>query len=112
MPVGEYIAGQPQPQRAILQSAFDYVRQFPDAEIEGANVGLFVKLRRSFIELRPKSKWVVLSFILPVRIDHPRIRRSVAWGQNFGHYVQLNTPADFDDTVRQWLQLSYEHHAG
>jgi len=111
MPVAGYVAAQPDHLRPIFEAALAYLAQFPGLDIEAASVGLLVKRRRKFVELRPRRKWVVLSFILPDVVDNPRVRRTVPVGRSAAHYVQLNSAADFDDDVRDWIAQSCDHHA-
>jgi hypothetical protein len=53
--------------------------------------------------LRPKVKWVAMSFPLPYVIDHPRIARKMQAGATCYHVVNLVDPDDVDDQVEAWL---------
>lgn len=78
--------------------------------VEPVSVGIFIKSSRSFIELRPKTKWVAMSFPLPHPLDHPRIaRRMKSGGEKTYFVVNLREPTDVDDIVKGWLTESYAY---
>ena len=41
--------------------------------VEPVNVGIFFKGKRNFVELRPKTRWLDLTFGLNRVFEHPRI---------------------------------------
>ena len=43
-------------------------------------MGIFLKCEQSFVELRPKQRWVALSFPFSRVIDHARIARTMRSG--------------------------------
>ena len=76
--------------------------------LEPVSVGLFFKRSRTFVELRPMTRWVVLSFILSRSVDDARItRRITISGHRTYHQTKLHSPADVDDQVRDWLTDAY-----
>jgi hypothetical protein len=71
-------------------------------------VGIFFKSNGTLVELRPKTKWVTMSFPLSRRLTHPRIvRKPIASGRKIYHFVNLTSAADVDDEVRGWLTESF-----
>ena len=77
--------------------------------VEQVSVGIFIKSNGSFVELRPLTKWVALSFPLGRRVSDARFARKpvVAGRKNF-HFVGLRSPADVDDQVKEWLTESFD----
>jgi hypothetical protein len=76
--------------------------------VEPVSVGIFIKKSGTFVELRPMSRWVALSFMVPRRLQHPKItRRPIATGGLTYHVVNLRGPEDVDDQVKAWLTESY-----
>ena len=84
-----------------------YDQQF-FAKFEPVSVGVLVKARRTFVELRPMARWEAVWFVLPRRLEHPRIARVLrASAQLTSHAVNARTPDDIDAQVREWLSEAY-----
>jgi hypothetical protein len=97
-------------ERPIFEAVMAFLDELGPVHVEPVFVGIFIKSSRSFIELRPRKKWVALSFSLPYRIDDPRIaRRIVGSGDRTYHVVNLRRPEDLDDPVKAWLAESYAY---
>ena len=72
-------------------------------------VGIFLKRNGGFVELRPLTRWVALSFPLDRRPDDPRIARvPVRSGSRWYHVVNLRDAVDVDDQVRDWLSQAWD----
>lgn len=77
--------------------------------VEPVSVGIFIKSNGSFVELRPKTKWVSLSFPLARRLQSPRIsRKPIVSGHKIFHFVNLTTPREVDQELRGWLTESFD----
>jgi hypothetical protein len=108
MTLEDYFATGPERERPIFDAVMEHLESVGEVHVEPVSVGIFLKRSRSFAELRPMTKWVALSFTLPVRLDDPRIARRVAVSANRTWYVvNLREPADVDDQVRSWLTEAY-----
>lgn len=109
MTVDEYFQTGPAHERPIFNAVMAFVTTLGPIHIEPVSVGIFIKKDGTWIELRPKTKWVALSFPFPRTIDHPQIARKPIDAGNFVyHVVNLREPADVNDTVRAWLTESYD----
>jgi hypothetical protein len=75
--------------------------------VEAVGVGVFWKKSRTFVELRGRRKWMVLSFMLDRREEHPRIRQVVGAGGRWSHFVRVDGPEEVDDELRSWLTASF-----
>ena len=110
MTLDEYFSTGPERERPIFEAVLAYLETLGPIHVEPVSVGIFLKSTGSFVELRPMTKWVAMSFPLPYRLDHPRIARKMAGGRNSPktyHVVNLREPDDVDDTVKAWLAESY-----
>ncbi len=110
MSVGDYFAGRPLEHRAICDEVVRVLDEVGQIQVEAVSVGILMKRRGTFAELRPRYDHLALSFILRRRLDHPRITRRTSMGRGSGrtsHAVPLRTVADIDDEVRAWLAESY-----
>ena len=108
MTLEEYFSTGPERERPIFEAVRDHLESLGDVRIEAVSVGIFFKRSVTFVELRPKDRWVALSFGLSHPIDHPRIaRRMTGSGRRTYFVVNLRGPEDVDDTVRGWLTESY-----
>lgn len=76
--------------------------------IEPVSVGIFIKKSGSFVELRPMTRWVAMSFPMQRRITSDRIaRQPIDTGSRIYHVVNLRSPADLTEEVKAWLAESY-----
>jgi Domain of unknown function (DUF5655) len=112
MTLDEYFSTGPERERPIFEAVLAYLETLGPIHVEPVSVGIFLKSTGTFVELRPMTKWVAMSFPLPYRLDHPRVARRMASGRNSPktyHVVNLRDPADLDDTVKTWLAESYAY---
>ena len=100
----EYLERQPPKWHPVYRAVLAIFDEIGDLIVEPVDVGILVKRRGTFCELRPKKKAVELSFKLARTVDHPRIRRTVAASvHRRAHFVWLTTPDDVDDQIREWI---------
>jgi hypothetical protein len=114
MTLDEYFSTGPARERPIFDVVHAYLETLGPIHVEPVSVGIFLKPEGSgsFVELRPMTKWVAMSFPLPYRLDHERIARRMQSGRGGAktyHVVNLREPADLDDTVRAWLAESFDY---
>jgi hypothetical protein len=107
MSVDAYFAQRPLVQRAIYEAVAEHMLALGPMEVEAVGVGIFFKKARTFVELRGRQKWMVLSFMLDHPVEHPRITQAIGSGGRYFHLTRLNGPADVDDVLRSWLTASY-----
>lgn len=51
---------------------------------------------------------VVLSIVLPRRVESERFKEVVHPSKHWIHHLELNSPEDIDDEVREWLREARE----
>ncbi len=108
MSLEEYFSTGPARERPIFEAVMEHLASVGPVHVEPVSVGIFIKRARTFAELRPKTKWVALSFVLSRAVDHPRIARKMKGsGRRTYHVVNLIGPDDVDDDVGAWLTESY-----
>jgi hypothetical protein len=104
----EYFSTGPERERPIFEAVMAHLEAIGPVHVEPVSVGIFIKKSGSFLELRPKQRWVALSFTLPRLVQHPRIaRKPITIGRRTYHVVNLRAPEDVDDDVRAWMTESY-----
>ena len=104
-----YFATGPPWERPVFDAVWEHLDGLGDVRVEPVSVGIFFKRRRTFVELRPKTRWVDLGFVLPHRVVHPRITR-YATSQSKAqvqHGVRLVSPDQVDGQLRDWLTESW-----
>ena len=106
--VDTYFAARPAVEREIFEAVREHVESLGPVIVEPVGVGILFKRRRTFAELRPKTKWVELGFGLNRLAEHPRITRTTrtATGRTY-HGVRLRSAEDVDAQVLDWLSESY-----
>lgn len=110
MSLDEYFSTGPAHERPVFDAVMAHVEALGPVHVEPVSVGIFLKRARSFAELRPMQKWVALWFPLRRTVDHPKIARHLGGsGGTVHHVVNLRTPDDVDDDVRNWLTEAYLH---
>ena len=108
MSVDEYYAARPAAERAIFEAVRAHLESLGPVIVEPVNVGILFKNRRTFAELRPKKRWVSLSFGLNRRLEHPRIARTTRTNTaRTYHGINLRGPEEVDRQVLDWLTESY-----
>lgn len=108
MSVDEYFSTGPPRERPIFEAVMDHLNTLGPVHVEPVSVGIFLKRTQSFAQLRPKDRWVALSFSLPRRAQHPRITRKVIEHHGRYHHVaNLRAAEDFDERLRSLLTEAY-----
>ena len=108
MTLEDYFSTGPERERPIFDAVLAHLSQLGDVHVEPVSVGIFIKRDRGFVELRPKVRWMAMSFPFSSRIDHPRIARHMPGsGSRIYHVVNLHGPEDVDDEVRELLTRAW-----
>jgi hypothetical protein len=110
MTLDDYFATGPARERPIFEGVLTRLDPLGPFVVEPVSVGILFKLRRVFVELRPKREWESLSFVLPRRVDHARITSHVGLGALTAHIVRVRTAVEVDDVLGAWLVESYLEH--
>jgi hypothetical protein len=109
LPIDDCFADRPAYEREIFEAVVGHLQNVGAVDVEAASVGILVKRRRTFVELRPKKNWVELSIMLTRPIDDPRVsRRIVVSRGRFAYFFRLRGAADVDDDLRGLLTESCE----
>jgi hypothetical protein len=106
LPVEFWLAERTEPQREAAEAVLAIARRYRDLVIEAVTIGVLIKRARTIVELRPKTKWLALSFLGPPGLDDARITRTIELGDTTYYVVRLRDATDVDDTVRGWLALA------
>ena len=104
----DYLARRPPSERGIYEAVRDHLEALGPVIVEPVNVGIFFKGRRNFVEVRPKARWVDVTFALNRPLESPRISRTMRSKTARTYYaVRATSAADIDDELRGWLTESY-----
>lgn len=81
--------------------------------LDVVSVGIFLKNPRKFGDLRPRDRWVAVSFDLGRTARHPLItRKLIEHGERFWHTANVREPGEIDEDLRALLTEAYELAAG
>lgn len=106
--VEQYFAARPPVEFEIYERVRSHLESLGPVIVEPVNVGIFFKGKRNFVELRPKTRWLALTFGLNRVIAHPRIARTMKSRTSRTYYgLNLIRPEDVDQQVLDWLTESY-----
>jgi hypothetical protein len=106
MPVGFWLEGLPDGQRRAAEAILAVASKQRGVVVEAVSVGVLIKRERTLVELRPKSKWLQLSFITRDAIDSPRISRRIPVAAGTAYFVRLRDERDVDRELRGWVARS------
>jgi hypothetical protein len=110
MSVEEYFSTGPGHERPIFEAVLRHVEGLGPVHVEPVSVGIFLKKAQTFAQLRPRDRFVTLSFSLPRKVEHERITRKVIhYHGRYHHFVNLRSPEDLDDRLRSFLTEAYLH---
>lgn len=108
MEIEDYFSTGPAFERPIFDAVMAHLADLGPVHVEPVSVGIFIKKTGRFIELRPMSKWVALSFRLAHTVHHPLIVRApMLTGALTYHVANLRGPEDLDDRLCGWLTEAY-----
>ena len=108
MTVEEYFSSGPPHERAIFDAVMKRLKKVGPVHVEPVSVGIFLKNPRCFAQLRPRDKWVAVSFSLSRKVSHPTItRKVVAYQGKFHHVANVRTPEEIDDQLASFLAEAY-----
>jgi hypothetical protein len=110
--LGEYFASGPAHERPVFDAVIAHLETVGPVHLDIVSVGIFLKNPRKFAELRPKDRWVAVSFTLARRAHHPTITRKVIeYGGAYWHVANVGGPDDVDEALRALLTEAYEYAA-
>jgi hypothetical protein len=108
MSLDDYFAVGAEMERTIFEAIREHLELVGSVHMEAVAVGILFKRARTFAELRPKRDRVVLSVLLSRRLEHPRIARTIRGsGRRSAYFIDLRSPLDVDQDVREWLTEAY-----
>jgi len=109
MTVEEYFSTGPPHERPVFDAVMACLADVGPVHVEPVSVGIFLKNPRKFAELRPRERWVAVSFALRRQVRHRTIvRKVVPWGGRYWHVANVAEPADVDEGLRELLVEAYE----
>ncbi len=113
MTLDAYFSTGPQRERPIFDAVWSHLSTLQsdsgvDVYVEPVSVGIFFKGHGRFAELRPMTRWVALTFNLRRKLNSERLSRKVlTHGRRHYHVINVTSPAQVDDEVREWLTEAF-----
>jgi hypothetical protein len=110
MSLDEYFSTGPERERPVFDAVMAGLveRGITDIHVEPVSVGLFLKTPARFLQLRPMTRWVAVSFMLDREARHRTFTRQVKqYGDRWYHVANVTGPDDVDDAL---LDLLAEAH--
>ena len=107
----EFFADSHERERPIFDAVRSHLDELGPFDLDPVQVGILFKNGPVFAELRPKKRSMALSFMLPIKLDSPRLSRKVLEagnkGNKFYHVINIEQAAEIDDQIRDWLTEAY-----
>lgn len=99
-----YLASQPREHRAIYTKVLKALSRWAALAIEPVEVGILVKSRFTFCELRPRRDGVELSIKMSRSLQSERFHRIIRYSSKRTAYVlRLKAPQEIDRELLGWL---------
>ncbi len=110
MTLVEYFSTGPSFEQPVFDAVMAHLRTLGEPFLEPVSVGIFVKRNGvSVLQLRPMTKWVALCLFLPRTVRDRRIsRKPIEAGRAVYHVVNVRSPEDIDDTVKEWITEAWD----
>ena len=109
----EYFSTGPAHERPVFDAIMGHLATVGPVHTDIVSVGIFLKNPHKFAELRPRQRWVAVSFALRRRARHPTITRKVVdYNGRFWHVANVAAPADVDDELCDLLTEAYREATG
>lgn len=109
MALDDYFATGPPHERPVFDAVMRHIETLGPVHVEPVSVGIFLKRAGRFAELRPRTRWVALSFSLRRPATHPSIKRKVIpYNGRYWHVANVASPADLDDDLLALLTEAYD----
>ena len=107
--VEDSFAGRPAGQRLIYDAVAAHVTTLGPVHVDAVKVGVFLKHRSTFAEVRPKARSLNLYLFLPRPIDDDRVTRRIrVSAERTVHVFKLTGVGEVDDQLRAWLTEAYD----
>jgi hypothetical protein len=106
MPIEAWLDERTDAQRRAAGAVLRVVRRYRGVVVEAVSVGVLVKRERTIIELRPKQRWLDVSFITTRSIASERIVRTFVLARGTCYVVHVRDASDVDAELRGWLASS------
>lgn len=104
IPLPMWLDDQTDEQRRAALRVLAIARKHRGLVIEAVSVGVFIKRDRTIVELRPKQKWLQLSFVTTQRIASARIAKTWELARSWCYVLKLRDERDVDAQLTRWLQ--------
>lgn len=109
--VEEHFAGKEPKLKALFQGLVGLARRNGPLRVVPGKTGIAFRVRMRFAGAIVRRDTIEAGFILPQRVEHPRLRKVIAYSPRaYGHHVEIRSPADLDDELAGWLREAY--HVG
>lgn len=106
--VDEHFAHRDSKLRFLYDAVVGLLKRNGPLKIVPGKTGVAFQVRMRFGGVHLRKNSLGLSFLLPRRLEHPRIQKIVPYSRRaYGHHLTIASPADLDEQLADWLRESY-----
>ncbi len=106
--IAEHFAGKAAHLRLLFDGLVGLVKRNGPVKIVPGKTGIAFQTRMRFGGAVVRKNCLEAGFILRQRVDHPRIKKVIAYSPRaYGHHLEIRSPADLDDELAGWLREAY-----
>ncbi len=104
----EHFAGRAPKLRLLFDALIGLLKRNGPLRVVPDKTRITFQVRMRFGGIYVRRNLLDLGFLLPRRLDHPRITRVEAFAPGaIGHHLEIRSPADLDSELASWLRESY-----
>jgi hypothetical protein len=104
----EHFAGRDPKLRLLFDGFVGLLKRCGPVRIVPGKTGIAIQQRMRFAGVYVRKHHLEAGFLLPRRVEHPRMRKIVAYSPScIGHHLDIRSPADLDAELASWLREAY-----
>jgi hypothetical protein len=105
----EHFAGKPTELRKAFDRLVELAEAFGPVTVYAQKTRIVIQARVRFVNVVVRKRWLDAGVWLKRRVEHPRLTRTESYGRlGYGHHFRIESPADVDERLADFLREAYE----
>jgi hypothetical protein len=106
--IADHFKNKPEIIKKIYDKIIETVNQIGEVNIVAVKSAIFLKTNSTYIEIKPKKKFLLIAFYLDKEVKEFPITRTVQLSKNrIVHIIHFDHPDGINRRVKSWLKQSY-----
>lgn len=105
----EHFVGKPTELRMTFDRFVELAAACGSVTVYAQKTRIVIQARVRFANVVVRKRWLDAGVWLKRRVEHPLLTRTESYGRlGFGHHFRLESPADVDQRLADFLREAYE----